>query len=107
MPLLAVPTWRARSAGLDVGGRRRYFPRMMTLTVRGRIRGGRIVVDEPLELPEDLEVDVAVQDAGDDLDAEERGRLHAAIERGAQQVERDEVVPAEQVLVELLADSEE
>ncbi|MGK3990134.1 hypothetical protein WMF37_05195 [Sorangium sp. So ce291] len=80
---------------------------MTMLTVRGRVRGGRLVVDEPVELPENTEVELAIADAGDDLDAADRERLHAAILRGAEQVERGEVVSAEQVLAELSADSAE
>ncbi|WP_437308003.1 hypothetical protein [Sorangium sp. So ce388] len=80
---------------------------MTMLTVRGRVRGGRLVVDEPVELPENTEVELAIADAGDDLDAADRERLHASILRGAEQVERGEVVSAEQVLAELSADSSE
>ncbi|XXT20983.1 hypothetical protein WME94_05360 [Sorangium sp. So ce429] len=80
---------------------------MTMLTVRGRVRGGRLVVDEPVELPENTEVELAIADAGDDLDAADRERLHAAILRGAEQIERGEVVSAEQVLAELSADSAE
>ncbi|WP_437653486.1 hypothetical protein [Sorangium sp. So ce1182] len=80
---------------------------MTMLTVRGKVRGGRLVVDEPVELPENTEVELAIADAGDDLDAADRERLHAAILRGAEQVERGEVVSAEQVLAELSADSAE
>lgn len=80
---------------------------MMVLTVRGRVRFGRLIVDEPVELPENMEVELAIADAGDDLDAADRERLHAAIQRGAGQVERGEIVSAEQVLAELSADSGE
>lgn len=63
-----------------------------------------MIVDEPVELPENMEIVLAVQDADDDLDAADRDRLHAAIERSMRQIERGEVVPAEQVLAELSAD---
>lgn len=43
------------------------------MTVRGRVRGGRLRVDAPLDLPDDTEVELAViVDEGDDLDAEEQ-----------------------------------
>jgi len=80
---------------------------MTMLTVRGRVRGGRLVVDEPVELPENLEVELAIADVGDDLDDADRQRLHAAIRRGAKQIERGEFAPAEQVLAELSVDSGE
>jgi hypothetical protein len=45
--------------------------------LKAHVRGGRIVMDEPTDLP-DGEVRVAVID-GDDLDDTERAELHAAL----------------------------
>lgn len=73
-------------------------------TIRGRVKGGRLRVDEPSDLPEGTEVELAVIDDGtDDLDDEDRARLHAALERGMEEVERGEVVPAEEVIAKLRA----
>lgn len=46
--------------------------------LRARVRGGRLVLDEPTNLPEGAEVRVALVD-GDELDDHERADLHAAI----------------------------
>ncbi|HET6149309.1 MAG TPA: hypothetical protein VFH68_17360 [Polyangia bacterium] len=62
---------------------------------------GRLKLDEPYDAPEGTEVDLAVVDDGDDLDDNERARLHAAIARGHDEAQRGEVVPADQVLAKL------
>ena len=48
-------------------------------TIRARVRNGRLIVDEPTDLPEGTELDLAIDDAGDSLDEAERAALHAAI----------------------------
>jgi len=60
-------------------------------------------VDEPVELPENMELELVVTDGGDDLDDGERARLHDAIRRGREQIERGETVPLSEVLAELAA----
>lgn len=40
----------------------------MTLTLKAQVRGGRLVLDEPTELPEGSEVELVLVDEGDDLD---------------------------------------
>jgi hypothetical protein len=50
--------------------------------LKAHVKNGRVVLDEPLELPEDTELEVGslhVVDTGDDFDDEERGRLHQAL----------------------------
>jgi len=55
--------------------------------LKAHVKDGRLVLDEPTELPEGAEVElVAVED--DDLEPEERARLLQAIEEGAQDIER-------------------
>jgi predicted transcriptional regulator len=44
---------------------------------------------------------ICVVDDGDDLDENERARLHAAIARGHDEAQRGEVVPADEVLAKL------
>lgn len=47
--------------------------------LKAHVEGGRLVIDEPTDLPEGAEVDIAV--LGDDLTAEERAELHASLDR--------------------------
>lgn len=44
-----------------------------------RVKGGRLVMDEPTDLPDGAEVEVLVLD--DELTAEERAELHASLDR--------------------------
>lgn len=44
-----------------------------------RVKDGRLVLDEPTNLPEGAEVEVLVID--DELTAEERAELHASLDR--------------------------
>lgn len=74
----------------------------MVMTVRGRVRAGRLQVDEPIELPDDTEVELSVVvDEGDDLDHEQRARLHADLLEAMAQVDRGEDVPMDDLLDEL------
>jgi hypothetical protein len=75
---------------------------------RARVRDGRIVVDEPTNLPDGTEFDlVSVEDGPDDIDPrdaepsdlteeEERGIIHAM-----DQIERGEVVSYKDVRKEM------
>jgi hypothetical protein len=70
--------------------------------LRGRIESGRIVVDEPIDLPDGTEVEIAVAE-GDDMSPEERAELDASIERGMAQAEHGEGISAEEMLRRLRA----
>ncbi len=64
---------------------------------------GRIVVDEPSDLPEGTELALVVDDGDDDLDETERDALHASIDRGLADVAAGRVAPAEDVIAKLRA----
>jgi hypothetical protein len=53
---------------------------------KARVQGGRIVLDEPTNLPEGAEVRLLAVD-GDDLDEQDRKELHAAIEAGERELD--------------------
>ena len=74
--------------------------------LRAQVRNGRLVLDEPTDLPEGEVVDLVPIDevlagGGDYLDDEERTRLHAALERSVVQAEEGQLVDAEEVMAEL------
>jgi hypothetical protein len=73
----------------------------MTLTLRAHVANGRLVVDENVDLPEGAEVRVAVVETVDQLDDEDRARLHAAIERAQDELDRGEGIPASHFLADL------
>ena len=70
-------------------------------SLKARVKDGRLVLDEPTELPEGTEVELLPADASDDLDDEDRRRLHEAIARSAEEARSGRVVPAEEVLRKL------
>ena len=50
--------------------------------MKARVKAGRLVLDEPSELPEGTEIALAPADEGDDLDDAERAELHAVLDQG-------------------------
>jgi hypothetical protein len=76
------------------------------LPLRAHVKNGRLILDEPTELPEGELVELVLADevlahGGDYLDDEERERLHQSIERGIADVKAGRTVDARQVLEEL------
>jgi hypothetical protein len=70
--------------------------------LKAHVRNGRLVLDEPTDLPEGEVVYLQpVED--DDLDNEERAALHAALRKGSDAIARGDVVDADVVINELLA----
>ena len=73
--------------------------------LHGRVQGGRIVIRDPVDLPEGTEVclELVEQEDDDQLDAEDRARLEAAIAKGRQEIADGKGIPAEQVISDLWA----
>ncbi len=70
--------------------------------LKAHVRGGRLVVDEPTNLPEGTEVELTVVE-DDDFEPEERARLERALEDAEQEVERGEYVDGSEYLARLRA----
>jgi len=70
--------------------------------LKAHVRGGRLVLDEPTNLPEGAEVRVALVD-GDDLDDAERVELHAAILAAEQELDAGQGVSEEDLWARLRA----
>ena len=75
----------------------------MELPLRARVRRGRLVLDEPVDLPDGAEFDLVPAVTDDALDGEDRRRLDAAIERGIADARAGRAVPAAEVLAALRA----
>jgi hypothetical protein len=91
----------------DDGAATGYILRAMQ-PLKAHVRNGRLVLDEPTELPEGEVVELVFADealdaGGDYLDDEERERLHRSIERGIEDVDAGRTVDARQVVEELRA----
>jgi predicted transcriptional regulator len=77
----------------------------MTYALRASVQNGRLVLNEPTSLPEGAVVDLVAigGDALEDLDAEEREALHAALAEGIAQDDAGDTFDAEDVLTSLRA----
>jgi hypothetical protein len=71
--------------------------------LRAKVQNGRLIVDEPTELPEGMVLDLIVDDEGDDLTDEEREALDAHLEESLRAARRGEIIPAKVVLDRLRA----
>jgi hypothetical protein len=73
------------------------------MSVRATVRNGRLVVDQPTDLPEGTVLDLVVDDEGDQLEAHEREALNAAISRSLDQAAQGRTTPAQEILDKLRA----
>jgi hypothetical protein len=71
--------------------------------LKARVRNGRLVLDEPTDLPEGAEVELAIVDATDEMSDEERSRLHAALRRSLAQAKNGNLIDADEVIGKLLS----
>ena len=61
--------------------------------LKAHVKNGRIVVDEPVDLPEGAEVSVYLYDAAaDDLPPHERAALARSLERGLAQADAGDLI---------------
>ncbi|HEV3112975.1 MAG TPA: hypothetical protein VGY99_21010 [Candidatus Binataceae bacterium] len=68
--------------------------------LRARVENGRLILDEPTNLPEGTVVELVVDDEGDDLE-EERRRLHDALSASWKSAEAGRLRPASAIIEEL------
>ena len=71
------------------------------MTIKARVQGGRLLVDEPTELPDGTEVELLALDPGDWLDDTDRAALHDALQESEADVVSGRVVGAAEVLRDL------
>ncbi len=71
--------------------------------VRAAVRNGRLIVDEPTDLPEGTVLDLVVDDEGDQLDQQDREALNAAISSSLEQARQGLTAPAQDILDRLRA----
>jgi hypothetical protein len=70
--------------------------------LKAHVRGGRLVLDEPTNLPEGAEVRVALVD-GDELDDRERAELHDAILAAEAELDAGQAITEDDLWVRLRA----
>lgn len=72
------------------------------MTIKTRVQGGRLKVDEPTDLPEGTEVVLYPIDVNDDeLDDADRAALHKLLEESEADVKAGRLIDADDVLKEL------
>jgi hypothetical protein len=71
------------------------------VTLKARVRAGRLVFDEPTDLPEGTEVELLPLDPGDWLDEASRTALHQALQESELDVAAGRLIDAEEILAEL------
>ena len=72
--------------------------------IRAHVQNGKIVPDEPIELPEGVAVEVLVPE-NEEMTAQERAELDAEIEASATEFERGEFEDAHAFALRLVAKS--
>lgn len=70
--------------------------------IKAHVKGGRVVLDEPTELPDGTEVELTVVD-DDDYEPGERARLDASLELSATQASAGQLIDGEAVIGALLS----
>ena len=74
----------------------------LVTALRAHVVNGRIVVDEPVDLPDGAEVRVYLYDAAaDGMSKEERAALESALEESIAEADAGQLVDADEVLDEL------
>ncbi len=71
------------------------------MTIKARVRSGRLVVDEPTELPEGAEIELLPLDPGDWLDETDRAALHEVLRESDADVAAGRLIDAAEILKEL------
>jgi len=69
--------------------------------LRARVEKGRLLLNEPTNLPEGTMVELVVDDDGDDLSEEERRGLHEALSVSWKSAEAGRLRPALAIIEEL------
>ena len=70
-------------------------------TLKARVEKGRLVMNEPTELPEGTEVELVMADEVDDfadMDPEDRAALEESLRVSEEQIARGETRPASEIL---------
>ncbi len=74
----------------------------MSQPLKARVRNGRLVLDEPTDLPDGIEVELVFAD-GDQLDADERRDLYGALLEGSDELDAGQGEDLDRVIAELEA----
>jgi hypothetical protein len=68
--------------------------------LRARVQNGRLRLDQPTGLPEGTELDLVIDDEGDDLTEHERQALHETLSRSWTSAQAGKLRPATAIISE-------
>jgi hypothetical protein len=71
--------------------------------VKAHVKNGRLILDEPTDLPEGTVVPLQIANDWDDLDDEERAALHACIAEAERELDAGQAVSEEELWSRLRA----
>ena len=74
------------------------------MTIKAHVRDGRLVIDEPINLPDGTEIELLPLDPGDWLDDADRSALHEALRQSESDIAAGRLISAEEILEELRAE---
>jgi hypothetical protein len=69
--------------------------------LHANVCNGRLVLDEPTDLPEGSVIPIKIADDWDNLDDEERAALHAELDASLDEANAGKTIPAHEVLASL------
>jgi len=70
-------------------------------TLKAHVRNGRLIMDEPTDIPEGSEIELVIAGDEDDLDEKERERLHRALRKSWASAKRGDTRPAQEIMRKL------
>jgi hypothetical protein len=72
--------------------------------LKAHVKNGKLVLQNPAtDLPEGAEVELVVVDETDEMEDDERARLHEALKRSMAQAKSGQLIDADEVIGKLLA----
>jgi hypothetical protein len=69
--------------------------------LRARVENGRLRLDQPTALPDGTELDLVIDDEGDDLTEQERQTLHETLSKSWTSAQEGNLRPAAAIISEL------
>jgi hypothetical protein len=70
-------------------------------TLKAHVRNGRLIMDEPTDIPEGSEIELVIADDEDNLDEQERERLHRALRKSWASAKRGDTRPVQEIVRKL------
>jgi hypothetical protein len=71
---------------------------MSMRTLKAHVRNGRLIMNEPTDIQEGSEIELAIADDEDNLDEQERERLHRALRKSWASAKRGDTRPVREIM---------